>query len=366
MNRSPSKASACAKPQLPRKLLTQPLRMEPTALAGLRPPSAPGALGGAPSAGWPSVPSITGRGERERASARPRATLGADTGAPFGVAGRVVLPDPSTFTLTASKPVCDLFPALRCTVNSTLSPSLRGTVKWGLLRIPTKRSPGYLCDVTKPQVSWKLRTRPEHWRPTRSLSSVGTACTLVAWHLPLEPSEISKLIGSPAFNAPRPGFEPWCRNKSPSKSSETTKPQPSRKLRTTPPARRPTKDSGPGFGAAKPTTGSVLGSAVRGAVAVRVGVSRGCWTVSPSCFTCTACMPLLDFSSRAIWNSTHLPCCRPFMPICGLALTPTKTSPSKRLELRRPQLSLKLLTQPRTVAPTRLCTSSFIRTAPTA
>mmetsp|Transcript_31275 Transcript_31275/g.93128 ORF Transcript_31275/g.93128 Transcript_31275/m.93128 type:complete len:310 (+) Transcript_31275:905-1834(+) len=139
-----------------------------------------------------------------------------------------------------------------------------------------------------------------------------------------------------------------------------TNPQPSRKLRTTPRARWPTKDSGPGFGApwaAFSALGRVTGLGW-------TGTMGDC--MASSCFTFIAWMPLADFSSLAIWNSTHFPCCRPLRPICGLALTPTKTSPSNRLELSRPQLSLKLLTQPRTVCPTRVCRSSFITTAPTA
>mmetsp|Transcript_85765 Transcript_85765/g.227947 ORF Transcript_85765/g.227947 Transcript_85765/m.227947 type:complete len:493 (-) Transcript_85765:565-2043(-) len=359
INRSPSNDSDCAKPQLPRKLLTHPVNTEPTMFPAPWPPPT---TGGAPRAGAPNVPRIgiaMGRGERERASLPWRMAL-PGTIAPL-VVGKIVPempPEPSTCTWTASKPVCDLFVLLRCTMNTIASPCFRGSASWGLLFMPTKRSPGYFCEVTKPQVSWKLRTRPEHWRPTRSFNSAGVACTCVAWHFPLEPIEMLKVTGSPAVRVPKPGFEPECRNKSPSKSSDTTKPQPSRKLRTMPRARWPTKASGLPFGS--PVRDRMVLGIVTGTIN---GEGMGCWKASLSTFTFTAWMPLFDFSSRAIWNSTHLPCCKPFMPSCGLALTPTKTSPSKREELRRPQLSLKLLTQPRTVWPTRLCTSSFSKTA---
>mmetsp|Transcript_12882 Transcript_12882/g.35672 ORF Transcript_12882/g.35672 Transcript_12882/m.35672 type:complete len:264 (+) Transcript_12882:269-1060(+) len=251
------------------------------------------ARGGVMVGPLPQPPASNGppeRGERERVSrTAPTAARGPPLVA-IATAGTF-----ATLTFTASKPECDLFVALRCTVNSMRSPCLSGAARCWLLLMPTKRSPGYFCDVTKPHVSWKLRTRPEHCRPTRSLSSVLTACTLVAWHLPLEPSEMSKVTMSPTLKPVRPGLEPWCRNRSPSKSSETTKPQPSRKLRTTPRARWPTKASGPGFGSPR-LEASALGT-VTGALA---STGMGCGKASMSCFTFTAWMPLAAFSSRAI------------------------------------------------------------------
>mmetsp|Transcript_5944 Transcript_5944/g.18417 ORF Transcript_5944/g.18417 Transcript_5944/m.18417 type:complete len:470 (+) Transcript_5944:141-1550(+) len=373
MNRSPSKDSDWAKPQEPRKLLMKPESEAPTMFAGSRGPplASPGAAPPMPMPMPAMPPRPIGRGERERSPAAPRPAAGMKAAMPWlamvmpkaAAPSMPEAPEPAAVTFIASKPVCDLLVLLRATVNSTASPDFSGATRWALLRRPTKRSPSNFGQVMKPQVSWKLRTMPVNWRPTRSFSSAETTCTFVAWHLPLVPSEMSKVTESPALRAGSPGLEPWCRKRSPSKSSEMTKPQPSRKLRTVPAALWPTSASGACFGNPKP---AVPRPSLGTVTAATAGAEAGIRMVCPSCFTFIAWMPVPPFWSLAIWNSTHSPCCRPVIMRCGFALTPTKTSPSKRFEFRRPHWSLKLLTQPRRVSPMRLCESSFTTEAFTA
>mmetsp|Transcript_7290 Transcript_7290/g.20443 ORF Transcript_7290/g.20443 Transcript_7290/m.20443 type:complete len:418 (-) Transcript_7290:854-2107(-) len=378
MNTSPSKTSETTKPQPPLKLLIQPSRVWPTMRAGSRPGAGVGRL----LVRGPASDARMGGGDRDRSrwrpASRPCTALGsARTPARPAAALSAVM------TCTASKPICVL-PVLRCITNSICSPCRRGRSRWELLRMPTKRSPRYLVDVTKPQVSRKLLTWPVHFWPTRSWSSWGMPCTFVAWHFPLPPAAISKTTLSPACRLLE-GLEPWCKKRSPSKCSDTMKPHSPRKLRMTPLARWPMRASGLGRPAMFCGNAGTMGCERRaGMLAICRPPARIGGPVRPpsagrpaSAFrppgaaslirrTLVAWTPFVALSSFAIWNSTSSPCCRPLGSSCEFALRPTKMSPSKRFELRNPQLLLKLFTQPRRRSPRRLLTSSLRQVAFTA
>mmetsp|Transcript_78545 Transcript_78545/g.155603 ORF Transcript_78545/g.155603 Transcript_78545/m.155603 type:complete len:235 (-) Transcript_78545:181-885(-) len=164
---------------------------------------------------------------------------------------------------------------------------------------------------------------------------------------------MSKLMVSPARKFARLGFDPLCTKRSPWNDGEMMKPQSSLKLRITPSTRAPTKLSGlMPIMPIIPAAASGLAAAIICAIAAT--------PPPPTSLTLSACMPLWPLSSGAIWNSTCIPCVGTMPASCLLPFMPKKMSPSKRLELRRPHWSLKLLTQPVTVWPTSVATSSFM------